>query len=97
MVARVARGDVNMPDFDGTPIEKQAPEAQFEVAVYELLLSEPEIRASRLLYYRVPVQKPGAKGGNPLDLSGRRLMVFEKAEGVHNLWKDLSADCKVNL
>ena len=55
MVARLARGDVNMPDFDGFSIEKQAPEARFEVAVHELLRSEPKVRASRLLHYRVPL------------------------------------------
>jgi hypothetical protein len=37
MVARLARRDVNMPDFDSFLVEKQAPEVQFEAAVYELL------------------------------------------------------------
>ena len=50
VVARLACCDVNMPNFDGLPIEVQAPEARFEVAVYELLLSEPNILASRLLF-----------------------------------------------
>jgi hypothetical protein len=55
IVARLARGDVNMPNVDGFPIEVQVPEARFEVAVYELLRSAPNILASRLLYHRIPV------------------------------------------
>lgn len=93
MVARLARGDVNMPGF---PIEKQAPEAHFEAAVYELLRSEPEIRASRLLYYRAPVQHPGPRLDIPQDLAGRRLFVFERAEGVNNIWTVLSAASKID-
>lgn len=68
----------------------------FEAATYELLRFEPEIRASHLLYYRVPVQKAGVKVGVPTDLSGRRLMIFERAEGVPELWNDLSANNKVS-
>ncbi|KAI0436238.1 3-hydroxybutyryl-CoA dehydratase [Xylaria telfairii] len=94
MVARLARSDVNMPDFDGFPIETQVPEVQFEAATYELLRSEPEIRASRLLYYRVPAQKPGKQTEKPTDILGRRLMVFEKADGMSNVWEDLSAGGK---
>ncbi|KAI1130650.1 3-hydroxybutyryl-CoA dehydratase [Nemania abortiva] len=94
MVARLARDDVNMPDFDGFSIERQVPEVQFEAATYELLRCEPEIRASRLLYYRVPVQKPGRQVSKPTDLLGRRLMVFERAEGTNKVWADLSAGSK---
>ena len=72
-MARLARGDVNMPDFDGFPIERQAPEALFEAAVYELLCSESEIRASRLLFHRAPVRYPGPRLTIPQDLTGRRL------------------------
>jgi hypothetical protein len=43
MVARLARGDVNMPDFDGFSIEQQEPEAAFEAAVYNLLRTESNI------------------------------------------------------
>lgn len=84
-----------MPDFDGFPIEVQAPEVRFETAVYNLLQSEPLIRSSRLLYSRVPVQHPGPKLTIPQDLSGRRLFVFEKSEGVTNVWTDLSSGHKV--
>ena len=95
MVARLARGDVNMPDFDGFPIEKQIPEAHFEAATYRLLRSVPEVRASNLLYYRAPEQKPGPKVGKPADISGRRLMVFERTDGVKDQWNDLENESKV--
>jgi hypothetical protein len=52
----MSRDDVNMPNFDGALIYKQVPEVKFEVAVYELLYSEPNILASRLLYHYIPVQ-----------------------------------------
>lgn len=84
-----------MPDFDGFPIETQVPEALFEAAIYEFLRSESDIRASRLLYYRVPVQHPGPRLAIPSDLTGRRLFVFEKAEGMNNVWEDLNANSKV--
>ncbi|OQD72824.1 hypothetical protein PENDEC_c019G05696 [Penicillium decumbens] len=97
MVARLARGDVNMPDFDGFPIEQQEPEAAFEAAVYNLLRTESDIRASRLLYHRVPVLHPGPKLFIPQDLAGRRLFLFEKAEGVNNVWVELNAANKLRL
>lgn len=94
-MARLARSDVNMPDFDGFSIETQAPEALFEAAIYELLRSESNIRASHLLYYRVPVRHPDPRLAIPSDLAGRRLFVFEKTEGVNNVWADLNANSKV--
>ncbi|KAL8895229.1 MAG: hypothetical protein Q9207_008252, partial [Kuettlingeria erythrocarpa] len=97
LLARLARGDVNMPDFDGFPIEKQVPEALFEAAVYRLLRSEPEIRASHLLYYRAPKQNPGPRLSTPRNLNGRRLFVFERAEGGNNVWDDLNANGKCLL
>ncbi|RDW86613.1 uncharacterized protein DSM5745_03255 [Aspergillus mulundensis] len=97
LMARLARGDVNMPDFDGFPIEWQAPEAAFEAAVYDLLRTEPAIRASRLIYHRVPVLHPGPNRSIPLDLAGRRLFVFEKAEGRDKVWRELSKPDKLRL
>ncbi|POR33051.1 Uncharacterized protein TPAR_06751 [Tolypocladium paradoxum] len=92
IVARLARGDVNMPNYDGFPIHVQIPEVKFEAAVYELLRSEPSILASRLLYYRVPLQYIGPRLGRPQDIAGRRLLVFERAEGENNVWHDLSSE-----
>ena len=95
IVARLARGDVNMPDYDGFPIHVQVPEVEFEVAAYELLRSEPNILASRLLYHRIPVQHVGPRLDLPQDIAGRRLFLFERAEGENNVWKDLSPEEKV--
>jgi hypothetical protein len=95
IVARMSRDDVNMPNFDGAPIHKQVPEVKFEVAVYELLCSEPDILASRLLYHRIPVQHIGPRLNLPQDIAGRHLYLFEKAEGENNVWRDLSPEQRV--
>lgn len=95
IVARLARGDVNIPNYDGFPIQVQVPEVKFEVAVYELLRSEPNILASRLLYYHIPVQHVGPRLGPPQDITGRRLFLFERAKGENNVWWDLSSEQKV--
>jgi len=95
MVARLARGDVNMPNYDGFPIHVQVPEAKFEVAVYELLRSEPNTLASRLLYHRIPVQHDVPRVDPPNDIAGRRLFLFERAEGENNVWGSLSPGEKV--
>ncbi|KAL8948477.1 MAG: hypothetical protein Q9222_005336 [Ikaeria aurantiellina] len=97
LVARLARGDVNMPDFDGFPVEQQVLEVEFEAAVYRLLGSEAPIRASHLLYYRAPKQNPGSRLSFPLNLNGRRLFVFDKAQGCNNVWDVLSADDQLLL
>jgi hypothetical protein len=95
IVARLARGDVNMPNFDGFPIHIQVPEVKFEVAVYELLRSEPNILASHLLYHRIPVPHVSPRLDRPQDIAGRRLFLFERAEGENNVWWDLSLEQKV--
>ncbi|KAI0103754.1 3-hydroxybutyryl-CoA dehydratase [Nemania sp. FL0031] len=98
IIARLARGDVNMPNFDGFPIYIQVPEVKFEVAVYELLRSEPNnILASRLLYHRIPVQHVSPRLDRPQNIEGRRLFLFEKAEGENNIWWDLSPEQKASL
>jgi hypothetical protein len=97
MVARLARGDVNMPDFDGFSVESQFSEVLFEAAAYKLLRNQVDIRASRLLYSRIPVQRPGPRHDVHSDLVSRHLFVFERAEGVNNVWEDLSADDKVQF
>lgn len=97
VVARLARGDVNMPDYEGFPIQVQVPEVKFEAEVYELLQSEPGILASRLLYHRVPVQHEDPKLGRPKDIAGRRLLVFQRAKGENNVWRTLSPAQKVRV
>jgi hypothetical protein len=95
ILARLARGDVNMPNYDGFPIHAQVPEVKFEAAAYELLRSEPNILTSRLLYHRIPVQHVGPRLDVPQDIAGRRLLLFERAEGENNIWYDLSPEEKV--
>lgn len=95
LVARLANGDVNMPGFDGWPYEKQVSEVIFEAATYQLLCTSPMIRASKLLYHRPPVQHIGERLHKPMDILGRRLMVFEKAKGTSNVWEELDAQSKV--
>ena len=87
--------DVNMPNFDGAPIDTQVSEVKFEAAVYELLRSEPNILVSHLLYYRIPVQHTGPKLDPPQDIGGRHLFLFERAEGEKNVWWQLSSEQKV--
>jgi hypothetical protein len=84
-----------MPNYDGFPIHVQVPEVKFEAAVYELLRSESNILASRLLYHRIPVQHAGPRLDVPQDIAGRRLFLFERAEGENNIWYDLSPEEKV--
>ncbi|KIH93666.1 hypothetical protein SPBR_04244 [Sporothrix brasiliensis 5110] len=97
IVARLARGDVNMPNFDGFPIDVQIPEVKFEAAVYKLLRAEPNILASHLLYHRSPLQRTGPRLDVPKDIVGRRLFVFERAEGENNIWGDLGAEQRASF
>ena len=76
IVACMSRDDVNMPHFNGAPIHKQVPEVKFEVAVYELLRSEPNILASCLLYHCILVQYVRPKLDLPQDITGRHLFLF---------------------
>lgn len=85
-----------MPDFDGFPIHRQIPEAKFEAAAYGVLRSEPQILVSCLLYHRIPMQHVSPRIHIPQDILGRRLFVFERAEGENNVWKVLSLEEKVS-
>ncbi|KAF7197590.1 hypothetical protein HII31_01093 [Pseudocercospora fuligena] len=93
IVARLARGDVNMPDFDGFSLQSQIAEVKFEAAVYEMLRDEEAIKASRLLYYRAPAQCGDDKPSIPQNIVGRRLMVFERKEGrTAGIWREMSQE-----
>lgn len=74
-----------MPNFDGFAISWQALEVKFEAATYKLLCSEPNILASSLIYHRVPVPRPDPRLTISQDIAGRRLLVFERAEGETNI------------
>ncbi|KAG5715739.1 hypothetical protein E4T56_gene180 [Termitomyces sp. T112] len=74
IMARLARDDVNIPDFCGF-LHKQVMEVKFEAAAYKLLSSEPHILASRLLYHRVSMQHADPRQKVPQDILDRRLMI----------------------
>ena len=84
-----------MPDYDGFTIDQQVPEVEFEVATYELLRSQPTVLASRLLYHRLPVEYLPPHVEIPKEIAGRRLLVFERADGVTLDWRTPTADQKV--
>lgn len=75
LLARLACDDANTPGFDGFAVEWQVSDVTFEADTYQLLLEEPDLMTSRLLYYRAPVQYSGLRTNTPLDLSGRRLLI----------------------
>ncbi|KAJ3487605.1 hypothetical protein NLG97_g6378 [Lecanicillium saksenae] len=90
VLARLARGDVNMPDFDGFPLEKQIPEVQFEAAVYSLARDSPVLPVPHLIRHRMPVRSDGPHLNPPIDISGRRLMLFEKESDSRVNWRQLN-------
>jgi hypothetical protein len=67
------------------------------VATYELLRSQPNILASRLLYHRIPVQYISPRLDLPQDIAGHHLFLFERAEGEKNTWQGLSPEQKVHI
>lgn len=95
IIFRLSRSDLNVPGFQGFPIEKQIPEVRFEAAVYDLLKTNPRIKVSRLLYHRLPLQLHEPSVSHPTILVGRALFAFQKAEGVKDVWKSLTPDHKV--
>ncbi len=95
LIARLARGDVNMPGYDGSTMDFLLRELEFEADVCALIQPVPAILASRLVGYRAPVQYPGPRLDLPKDIAGRRLMVFERAEGENNVWRELGSEGKV--
>ncbi|KAG6899431.1 hypothetical protein C0993_010339 [Termitomyces sp. T159_Od127] len=97
ILARLARGDVNMPHYAGFPFELQGPEAEFEVETFKLLRSDPIFVVPRMLYYRLPVQNTEPRLSIPKDIAGRRLYVFERTEGEKNIWNELGPDDKAHL
>ena len=96
IVARLARDDVNKPDFDGMPVEAQVRDVSFEVAVYNLLRPEQSLRVSDLIFYRFPLEKQSPKLSIPEDITGRQLLVFQRAKGSNNIW-NVSAEQRVRI
>lgn len=96
-MARLGRADVNMPDYDGFALTWLHNLVEFEAEVYSLLDGIAELPTSRMLYYRHAEQHPGQKTEIPKEISGRRLMVFDKTKGDNFTWSELSESQKVSL
>ena len=95
LVARLARADVNIPNYDGFPMESLLQEIQFEAAAYALVQLQTETGSSRILYHWAPVQNASPRAGMPQDITGRRLMIFERADDENNVWGILDAQGRV--
>ncbi|KAL4916462.1 hypothetical protein BDW62DRAFT_202616 [Aspergillus aurantiobrunneus] len=93
----LGHSDVNMPNFDGFPVDVQATEARIEAAVYSLLQREETIPVSPLLYHRLPVLHPAPRSDRPRDLAGRRLYSFQRPQGRDNVRRALSPAQKVGI
>lgn len=85
-----------MPNYDGFELDYLLGDIKFEIAAYNLL-EKSAVPASRLLYSRLPVQHTGSRTDIPTDVTGRRLMVFEKVDGRDNVWHGLNAEGKVGF
>ncbi|KAJ7746567.1 hypothetical protein B0H16DRAFT_1375768 [Mycena metata] len=94
LVVRISRYDVNSQrlyrptrdDAGVSRLERMVGAVEFEVAIYNTLRSDAEVKVSRLLFHRVPVRVTPNERHN--HLMGRELFVFEKADGKHNVWPD---------
>ncbi len=95
LVARLVRGDVNMPGYDGSTMDFLLWELEFKADACVLLQPVPAVLASRLAHYRAPVQHAGLRLDIPKDIAGRRLMVFERAEGENSVWRQLDSEGRV--
>lgn len=96
IIARLASFDVNMPKYSAWPFPGVLSDHNFEAAIYDLLRSEANIRVSRMIYHRIPLQHQGPRTEVPRDILGRGLILFEKAAGENNVWNDLDAEQKVS-
>ncbi|KAF4441810.1 3-hydroxybutyryl- dehydratase [Fusarium albosuccineum] len=94
VLARLGNADVNMPHYDGFSLHWLHKQLEFEAATYRLLQNNPDVPTDPLLYHRHPLQHGGIKTGIPEDISGRRLMIFEMANGQSRLWDKLDEQQK---
>jgi hypothetical protein len=98
VLVRIARCDVNSPRGLGRHadeifemVQQQVSEVQFEAEIYQLLRPHRGILTPSLLYWRAPAYEPSALRSNrspPRDILGRAFFVFEKTQGVNNVWPD---------
>lgn len=94
ILARLAKSDINEPYAKSLPIPMKISEAEYEVALYEVLYPESDIRLAALLSNRIPQMHE--EDAQPKDILGRRLCVFEAPEGEKNVWWDLGPEDKVS-
>ncbi|KAJ3457056.1 hypothetical protein MRS44_014197 [Fusarium solani] len=97
VLARLGRADVNVPHYDGFSLHWLHQQIDFEVATNSLLQNTPGVPTDRLLYHRHPLLHAGIKRGMPKDISGRRLMIFEMAQGQCRLWSDLDQQQRTSI
>ncbi|KAF8170677.1 hypothetical protein K438DRAFT_1853678 [Mycena galopus ATCC 62051] len=96
ILARLARCDVNWLRRNAEEmselVQQQVSEVEFEAEVYRLLRPDRRILTPSLLYCRAPAYNPGAMHEihrlPPRNILGRALFVFEKMQGVNNIWPD---------
>jgi hypothetical protein len=95
VLVRMARCDVNSPRGLGRHadeifeiVQQQVSEVQFEAEIYQLLRPHRGILTPSLLYWRAPAYEPSALRSPPRDILGRAFFVFEKTQGVNNVWPD---------
>lgn len=95
LMARCANADVNMPQYDGFTIHWLHQQLELEAAIYALLEDERLIPTPKLLYHRHSQKAEVPSLEVPIDISGRRLMIFEMSRGTKIGWRGLSEDQKV--
>ncbi|KAG6810278.1 hypothetical protein H0H92_012607 [Tricholoma furcatifolium] len=96
IIVRLARDDVNVPTFCGDDVFVQSFHVNFEATIFELFRSHPRIPTSPLLYYRAPSRD--FTYGRPRHIDGRRIFLFEIAQGRKLDWRqDLATDDRQNI
>ncbi|KAJ3047222.1 hypothetical protein HK097_000112 [Rhizophlyctis rosea] len=98
ILMRVGRYNSLHPHAKETFLHSTIREVQFEAAVHDLLMSDPNIPVSPLLLYRLPVGKVMGIDVDPERLDeGRQVMVFELTDGRPNVWDELDPMAKKTL
>lgn len=96
LVARLSRGDVNKEGLSAKEMDRELMHDHFELAAYQALGNIGPIFNSGPLYHRDPVRHD--LGVILAPNQGRRLFLFEKAEGEmyhYGRWRALNGEQKV--
>lgn len=97
LVARVSRGDVNREGLGAKEMNRELMHDHFELAAYQALRNIGPIFNSGPLYHRDPIQHVVGTVLTPNQ--GRRLFLFEKADGEmyhYGRWRALKEKQKVS-